>query len=117
MMIATRARTSITAQNAAMIAQEFVEDQLGNLIGTGRPYQMVSGLQSAWSIPLVLTSPGYGVVGTVGAVMVDMEFGHIIGWTPIEEVRANAEALTDENEAAVEAAFQSHRKTNRQPQL
>ncbi len=116
MMIATRARTSITAQNAAMIAQAFVEDQLGNLIGIGRPYQMVSGLQSAWSIPLVLTSPGYGIVGTVGAVMVDMELGHIIGWTPLDEMRANATALSDENDAELEAAFQPPHNPYRQSQ-
>jgi hypothetical protein len=46
-MIATRTQTSVTPQNAAMIVQEFIEDKLGNLIGMGRPYHMVSGLQSA----------------------------------------------------------------------
>jgi hypothetical protein len=113
-MIATRTQTSVTPQNAAMIVQEFIEDKLGNLIGMGRPYHMVSGLQSAWSVPLVLTSPGYGIVGIVGAVMVDTEFGHIIGWTPIDEVRTNAETLLNEYETELEAAFQSQRV--RQPQ-
>ncbi len=118
-MIATSVTTSISPQKAAGIAQGFIEEQLGNLIGIGRPHHMVSGLQSAWSVPLVLTSPGYGMVGIVGAVMVDMEFGHIIGWTPINEVRANAEVLTDENEAALEAAFQKRRNLNttRQTQI
>jgi hypothetical protein len=61
-----------------------------------------------------LTSPDYGIVGIVGAVMVDTEFGHIIGWTPIDEVRGNAETLLSEYETELEAAFQSQRV--RQPQ-
>jgi len=108
-MIATKIKNTVTAEKAAVVAQDFIADQLGNLVGVGRPCHMISGLQSAWSIPLVLTSPGYGIVGIVGAVMVDTEFGHIVGWTPLDEVRANAEELTDENEAELEAAFQIRR--------
>ncbi len=77
---------------------------------------MVSGLHAAWSIPLVLTSPGYGIVGVIGAVMVDLQFGNIVGWTPLVEVHANAVALSGENDAELEAAFQNCHNLYRQSQ-
>ena len=108
-MVMTRTKEPLIAQRAVDIVQNFIYDELGNLISVGQPYHVVSGLQSAWSVPLLLTSPGYGIVGTVGGVLVDMTFGHIIGWTPFEEVRRNVENLTDEKEAELEMAFQRHR--------
>lgn len=108
-MLAIQVKERIAEEKAVEIAQDFIADQLGNLIGPGRPYHMVSGLQAVWSIPLVLTSPGYGIVGVVGGVMVDIEFGHIVGWTPLDEVRANATALATENEAQLDHAFTAYR--------
>ena len=108
-MLATKTKNALTATQAIDIVQGFIYDELGNMISVGQPYHVVSGLQSAWSVPLFLTSPGYGPVGIVGGVIVDMEFGHIIGWTPLEEVRSNVEALTAEKEDELEAAFQTYR--------
>ena len=108
-MIATTTTYTITLEKAEAIAQDFIADQLGNLIGVAQPYRITSGLQSVWVAPLVLTSPSYGIVGVVGAVMIDQEFGHIIGWTPLNEVHANANKLADEKKAELEAAFQTRR--------
>jgi len=108
-MITTKVKGTVTAEKAVIIAQDFIADKLGNLIGVTQPYHITSGLQSAWVAPLVLTSPSYGIVGVVGAVMVDQEFGHIIGWTPLAEVHANVEKLSDEKEAELQAAFQARR--------
>ena len=108
-MIAAKTQEPLEAQKAIDIVQKFIYDQLGHMVAVGQPCHVVSGLQSAWSVPLVLTSPGYGIVGMVGTVIVDMAFGHIIGWTPLEEVRSNAEALTDEKEDELEAAFHTYR--------
>lgn len=108
-MIMTKPVAKLSAEKAMGIVQDFIFDQLGHMITVGQPCHVVSGLQSVWSVPLVLTSPGYGIVGIVGTAIVDIEFGHIIGWTPLDEVRINAETLTDENEAKLEAAFQMHR--------
>lgn len=108
-MIATKVKEMVTAEKAVTIAQNFIADKLGNLIGVTQPYHITSGLQSVWVAPLVLTSPGYGIVGVVGAVMIDLEFGHIIGWTPLDEVHANVEKLSDEKEAELQAAFQARR--------
>jgi hypothetical protein len=108
-MIATKVKGMVTAEKAITIAQDFIADKLGNLIGVTQPYHITSGLQSAWVAPLVLTSPSYGIVGVVGVVMIDQEFGHIIGWTPLNEVNANADKLADEKKSELEAAFQARR--------
>jgi len=108
-MLATKTKNRVTATKAVDVVQEFIYDELGHMITVGQPYHVVSGLQSAWSIPLFLASPGYGPVGIVGGVIVDIEFGHIIGWTPLDEVRENAEALNAEKEDELEAAFQTYR--------
>jgi hypothetical protein len=108
-MIATKVKGMVTAEKAITIAQDFIADKLGNLIGVTQPYYITSGLQSVWVAPLVLTSPGYGIVGVVGTVMIDQAFGHVIGWTPLDEIHANVEKLSDEKEAELEAAFQARR--------
>ncbi len=108
-MTATKVKGMVTAEKAITIAQDFIADKLGNLIGVTQPYHITSGLQSAWVAPLVLTSPSYGIVGVVGVVMIDQEFGHIIGWTPLNEVHANVEKLSDEKEDELQAAFQARR--------
>ncbi|MCB0081152.1 MAG: hypothetical protein KDE50_30325 [Caldilineaceae bacterium] len=108
-MMVTSLKKPITVDEAVNAVQDFVFNQLGNLIGLGQPLRVASGLQSMWLVPLVLTSPGYGIVGVVGGVMVDMEFGHIVGWTPLDEVRENAAKLTDAHENELESAFQLHR--------
>jgi hypothetical protein len=41
--------------------------------------------------------------------MIDQAFGHVIGWTPLDEIHANVEKLSAEKEAELEAAFQARR--------
>jgi hypothetical protein len=41
------------------------------------PCRLVAGLRTAWIVPLLLTSPGYGIVGVVGTVMIEEEWGYI----------------------------------------
>lgn len=106
-MIETEVKTRITVEQATTAAQDFVADNLGDLVGVGHPWRMVTALHSTWVVPLVLTSPGYGIVGTVGVVTVDDEFGYIAGWTPINDIRATAERLSLEKERELESAFRS----------
>lgn len=42
---------------------------------------------SLWVFPLVLTSPGYGIVGEVGHIAVDIQRGEIVGCTPLDMVQ------------------------------
>lgn len=106
-MITTKPQTHVAAEQALAAVQDFAEENLGNLIGVGQPNRMVTGLRSAWIVPLILTSPGYGIVGVVGSVMVDDELGYIVGWTPVDEVRANIEQISHAKAAELEAAFQA----------
>ncbi|MBS1253066.1 MAG: hypothetical protein MAG451_02111 [Anaerolineales bacterium] len=111
-MIKTQTQTPVAADQSLAVVQDFVADHLGNLVGVGHPCRMITALRSTWVIPLVLTSPGYGAVGVVGVVTVDDELGYIVGWTPVDEIRANAERLSHERETELAAAFQALRTTN-----
>lgn len=96
----------VTAEDARLIGEDFVADNLGDQISAGAPSRVVSSLRSAWVVPLMLTSPGYGVVGIVGVLIVDEELGHISAWTAVEEIEANAARLIEENKAELESAFE-----------
>jgi len=106
-MIKIQAKPRITAEQAISTVQDFVADNLGDLVGVGQPCRMVTALRASWVVPLVLTSPGYGIVGLVGVVTVDDELGHIVGWTPIDDIRLNAQRVSLDKETELESAFQS----------
>jgi len=114
-MVTTALQTHIASEQALAAVQEFADENLGNLIGVGQPNRMVTGVRSAWIVPLILTSPGYGIVGVVGSVMVDDELGYIVGWTPVDEIRATAEQISNAKEHELEAAFQSIRQQHSSP--
>jgi hypothetical protein len=99
----------VTAETARLIGEDFVADNLGDQIGVGTPARVVSSLRSAWVVPLMLTSPGYGAVGIVGVLIIDEELGHISAWTAVEEIEANAARLIEENKTALESAFEQAR--------
>ena len=58
-----------------------------------------------WIIPVLFTSPGYGVVGEVGVVAGDAATHEVVGATPREEVRAEVARLAGEKRDELEAAF------------
>jgi hypothetical protein len=95
----------ISASNARTIGANFAAEHFGDQIGVGMPWHIVSALRSAWATPLVLTSPGYGIVGIVGLLLVDEEMGQITAWTTVEEVKASATQLLKEKNVDLESAF------------
>jgi hypothetical protein len=95
----------ISAKNARTIGANFAADHLGDQIGVGMPWRVVSSLRSAWATPLVLTAPGHGIVGIVGLLIIDEELGHITAWTTVEELNANANQLLEERKDDLDAAF------------
>ena len=95
----------VTADSARKTGSHFAADHFGDQIGVGMPWRVVSSLRSAWVVPLVLTSPGYGVVGIVGVVIVDEELGSISAWTAVEEVNSNADQLIKDRKNDLDAAF------------
>jgi hypothetical protein len=72
----------------------------------GIPRRLDRRDECLWVVPIVLTSPGYGIVGFAGVVAID-ESGRVAGSTPRQEVIAAEEGKCD----AIEAAFLSARKT------
>src|SRR6266550_1503626 len=71
----------------------------------GTPRHLPVRGTSVWIIPVLLTSPGYGVVGEVGVVAVDAATHEVVGATPREEVRAEVVRLAGEKRDELEAAF------------
>lgn len=71
----------------------------------GTPRHLPIGGASVWIIPVLFTSPGYGVVGDVGAVAVDAATHEVVGATPREEVRAEVARLAGTKCDELEAAF------------
>jgi hypothetical protein len=76
----------------------------------GTPRHLPVRGTSVWIIPIFFTSPGYGVVGEVGMVVVDAATHEVVGATPREEVRAEVARLAREKRDELEAAFHQTRK-------
>jgi len=76
----------------------------------GTPRHLPVRGTAVWIIPVLLTSPGYGVVGEVGVVAVDAATHEVVGATPREEVRAEVVRLAEEKRDELEAAFHQARK-------
>ena len=115
MIVTTELQTRVASEQALAVVQVFADENLGTLIGVGQPNRMVTGVRSAWIVPLILTSPGYGMVGVVGSVMVDDELGYIVGWTAVDEIRSTAEQLSHAKAIELEAAFQMLQKQASSP--
>src|SRR5690349_4357098 len=56
-------------------------------------------------VPVVFTSPGYGIVGEVGVLAVDPVTLRVLGSTPVVEVRAAGARLAKEKRVELDAAF------------
>lgn len=76
----------------------------------GAPRRLAIKGSDVWVVPVVLTSPGYGVVGEVGVVAVDATNHEIIGATPRQEVKAAGSRLAQEKRDALDAAFRKATK-------
>jgi len=86
-------RVRIPAVVARRKVNVFVCNEISCLMGGGTP-ELVGGERMVWRVPVLLTFPRYGTVGTVGAIDVDAETGDLLT-TPslIEEIIHNAEML------------------------
>ena len=71
----------------------FVCDNISCSMGGGTP-ELVLGERIVWRVPVLLTFPGHGTVGTTGTIDVDAETGDLL-ITPslIEEITRNAETF------------------------
>ena len=72
---------------------------------SGTPRRLSLSNVELWIVPVVLTSPGYGVVGEVGVLALDASNGDILGATPREEVLSAGARLAKEKRNELDAAF------------
>ena len=86
-------RVRIPAVVARRQVNVFVCSEISCTMGGGTP-RLVRGEKTVWRVPVLLTFPKYGPVGTAGAIDVDAETGELL-ITPslVEEITRNAEAL------------------------
>ncbi|MFQ6100564.1 MAG: antitoxin family protein [Anaerolineae bacterium] len=86
-------RVLISAADARRKVSRFVLDEISYLMGGEQP-ALVKTDRLYWRVPVVLTNPTPGTVGTVGFIDVDAETGDLVT-TPalIKELICNAHAL------------------------
>ena len=103
--LARSRRRSPGVEAARITANRFVIQQypFGCLCGTPRSLA-VEG-RRLWFVPILLTSPGYGIVGEVGAIALDRGAGRVVGSTPRNEVAAACQQLREGQRDALETAF------------
>ena len=98
--------TTLTAEAAAQIAENFIADHLGNLALAGIPRRIIFPIRALWAVPIAVAYPGYGLAGVIGVVAIDDEFASVVAATPIEEMRQATEQLYVEHRSDIETAFQ-----------
>jgi hypothetical protein len=102
--------TGITAEAAVIAANaHLLLNYVIGLLG-GTPYHLSLPESELWIVPMILTSPGYGAVGEVGAIAVDARTAQVVGGTPREEVMAAIRRLREAKHDELEAAFLQARK-------
>jgi hypothetical protein len=78
--------------------------------GSPPPRRLTLDGRAVWIVPVVLTSPGYGIVGEVGVVAVDALTLVVVGGTPRPEVLEGGRRLCEEKRDELDAAFHRARK-------
>ena len=106
-------RVRIPAAVARRKVNVFVCNEISYLMG-GRDPDLVAGNPVVWRVPVVLTFPDHGAVGTVGTVEVNAETGELLtSLTLIEEIRRNAQALVGGQAVEESAQFSNSRPGTR----
>jgi hypothetical protein len=93
------------AEAARIAVHEYCLLNYGTGYAGGTPRRLLLARKELWIVPVVLTSPGYGAVGEVGMVAVDVASGAVVGATPRPEVRTAGTRLALEKRHELDAAF------------
>jgi hypothetical protein len=80
-----------------------LSDNLGDRFLASGPKLDVAA--KVWRVPMLLAYPVIGPVGQTGEILVNETSEEIISHTPLEEMKATARRLYEENRDAIEAAF------------
>lgn len=108
---AGRGRRGINARSAQIAAHEYCLRHYGTSYCGGTPRRLVLVQAEIWIVPVVLTSPGTGVVDDVGMVAVNAMSGEVVGATPRPDVRAAGSRLAQGRRDDLDAAFRRARAT------
>lgn len=106
-----RGRKTINAEAALIAANSYCLFHFPTLYTGGIPRRLSVPPGEFWIVPIVLTSPGHGIVGEVGVLAVDAKSGNVVGSSTREEVLAAGKHLREEKGDALEAAFRRARAT------
>lgn len=96
-----------TSESVRDAATEFLLDHVGNQLMAGQPYLMLGALHAAWIVPVQLAYPNTGILGTVGVLAVDDETRHVIGWTPIAQMKQTSRQLRESREPLLSEEFRA----------
>lgn len=92
-VINVSARIAVSAEEARRKVNRFVHREISYLM-RGDPPNLIVADRVYWRVPVVLTFPSYGSLGTVGSVDVDVESGELhVGPDYIAEVQRRAQEL------------------------
>ena len=92
------------------VANSFLLWNLPDSYGAG-PLERVRIVENfVWVFPIVLTSPGYGIVGEVGYIALDIERAQVVGCTPVETVQQRGRKCYERHKEEIEAAFLQARR-------
>lgn len=97
----TNVVATITALEAQAAASLFLFDHLPDRFLASSP--KLDGAANVWRVPILLAYPVIGPVGQTGEILVNATSEEIISYTPLEEMKATARRLYEENRDAIEA--------------
>ena len=75
--VTVRARIEVDAETAQRKATGWLVSEVGNLLIGDTPALVIAD-RAAWRVPVLLTSPSCGIVGTIGSVDVDAQTGEVL---------------------------------------
>ena len=91
----------ITALEAEAAASLFLSDRLPDRLTAGDP--RLDATTGVWRVPVLLVYPIIGEVGEVGEIIVGGQTEEIISHTPVNEMLARAQSLSEAHRDAIEA--------------
>lgn len=97
--IEIRTDLQVTARSARHEAARFLLHNVGNLASAGDPALLLAAGRIRWKVPVLYGTPGRGVLGQIGDLLVDVETGEVLldesSPASVEELERRAEALYD----------------------
>src|SRR5262245_52630352 len=98
--MATHTTPSITVLQAQAVANLLLSDHLPDRFTADQP--CFDPQEVCWHVPVILTYPGVGVLGTVGEIQVAAQTETVVAHTPWGVMRDTAQGFYDAHRDAIE---------------